>query len=75
MNKQLKDLTDIEIKALVYDANVEISKNQAIIQFLEKELSNRVKVLSPKEELSKVEGTPEVEQNTNKGGTNETNNN
>lgn len=75
MNKQLKDLTDIEIKALVYDANVEISKNQAMIQFLEKELSNRVKVLSPKEELSKVEATPEVEQNTNKGGTNETNNN
>lgn len=74
MNKQLKDLTDIEIKALIYDANVEISKNQQIIQFLEKELSNRVKVFSPKEELSKVEATPEIDQNTNKSGTNETNN-
>jgi hypothetical protein len=66
--KQLKDLSITELKALVYDCNVERNKQSSNIEILEKELANRFQEPVIPESIS---GTPEIDQNTNKSGTDE----
>ena len=42
MNKQLKDLTDVELKALAYDEMTKIQIAQNNLKFLHEELNNRI---------------------------------
>ena len=60
MQKGLKDFSEVELKALVYDNIAQIEKNQANIKIINQELANRgkkeVAVAEPEEPASTVEG-------------------
>lgn len=61
--KQLKDLSIIELKAVVYDLNTEMVNNERAIKLINQELDNRYKqeAEKPKEE-TKLEAKEEVKE-------------
>lgn len=60
-NRTQKDLSLLELKALVYDQNVSINKAQQIIKVLENEIASRPPE-EKKEEVTKIE--PAVEKSS-----------
>ncbi len=59
MQKQLNDLSDIEIKAFVYDANQKIIEQNQIIKFLQQELLNRSQAQPQEPTITETKPEPE----------------
>lgn len=55
MNKQLKDFSTTELKAIAYDMIAQIEQNQMTIKAINQELATRVQAENPAEIVEEVE--------------------
>lgn len=70
MQKQLKDFTEVELKAINWDTLVEIEKLQAQKQAINNELASRAKNTQPNNNMeNEVTGTEVVEETAEVTGT------
>lgn len=54
MNKDIKDISDVELKAVAFDSLKEIERLQQQIQFINQELNNRAQAGAAKVEQAPV---------------------